>query len=594
IAELQHYRTVGITTFAEADRYDRERLARERARADRLMGPTRNGSAHRGSVPPGGDSNQSYSASKSGSMGRRPVPLNLANAQSLHLLTPAEQALCSTIRILPVHFLGIKETLVRECVRRGGKLRRREARELVRIDVHKTGQIWDLLVRTGVLKLAPDIAPATDAGIGSASQDDYQVYNNIILWGQLSAVYVSHSCQLVQTTTMILPAYDGMTRQPLGLKRGRQSKDHRLLATLVHHQPRDGYSLDSQQSLYGAPQGPNAAAVVYEQERKTIAELLLPEAPPSEKTKPMLNADSLNPPEVDVLAMALGAPARRVLQRADALGPRTGWRDGYLSTHHGFCPPDPSAAPIALAASRGRVWSDLCARLPGLVSRGKCREAILALPLVLGTSDVIPDAALWAAVVCLGILASTYRYEERNDGHEGLVRGAAKSAFFNAAGDEDEEPETKGVPRVVTIPLRQICTRLGRPLPYLSQSDVSIYNFKLRDHTSVTPYLERIENMDLRWPVFHDRGEAMFLLCMADSHGCFTPAVDLIATCQERVMERDNEGLLDALVKLKAVVDQLPYVFHKISVNPGSELKSSLSDNGRVFGTNKLHFLLGR
>ncbi|KAG8718026.1 hypothetical protein FRC08_006115 [Ceratobasidium sp. 394] len=331
-----------------------------------------------------------------------------------------------------------------------------------------------------------------------------------------------------------------------------------------------GYTLDSQQPLYGAPQGPNAAAILYDQERKTIAELLLPEAPPSEKTKPMANADSLNPPEVDVLAMALGAPARRVLQRADALGPRTGWRDGYLSTHHGFCPPDPSAAPIALAASPGRVWSDLCARLPGLVSRGKCREAILALPLVSGTPDVIPDAALWAAVVCLGILASTYRYEERNDGHEGLVRGAAKSAFFNAAGDEDEEPETKGVPRVVTIPLRQICTRLGRPLPYLSQSDVSIYNFKLRDHTSVTPYLERIENMDLRWPVFHDRGEAMFLLCMADSHGCFTPAVDLIATCQERVMERDNDGLLDALVKLKAVIDQLPYVFHKISVNPGS------------------------
>lgn len=241
-----------------------------------------------------------------------------------------------------------------------------------------------------------------------------------------------------------------------------------------------GYStLGGQQALYGAPQGPDAAAIVYERERKTIAELLLPEAPPSEKTKPMANADSLNPPEVDVLAMALGAPARRVLQRADALGPRTGWRDGYLSTRHGFCPPDPSAAPIALAASPGRIWSDLCARLPGLVSRGKCREAILALPLISGTQDVIPDAALWAAVVCLGILASTWRYEERNDGHEGLVTGAAKSAFFNIAGTEDEEPETKGIPRVVTIPLRQICTRLGRPLPYLSQSDVSIYNFKV-------------------------------------------------------------------------------------------------------------------
>ncbi|KAF8712312.1 Indoleamine 2,3-dioxygenase, partial [Rhizoctonia solani] len=331
-----------------------------------------------------------------------------------------------------------------------------------------------------------------------------------------------------------------------------------------------GYTLNGQQTLYGAPQGPEAPSIVYERERKTIAELLLPEAPPAEKTRPMANADSLNPSEFDVLAMALGAPARRVLQRAEALGPRTGWRDGYLSTRHGFCPPDPSAAPIALAASPGRVWSDLCARLPGLVSRGKCREAILALPLIPGAQEVIPDAALWAAVVCLGILASTWRYEERNDGHEGLINGIARSHFLNVSGNNDEEPETKDIPNIITIPLRQICTRLGRPLPYLSQSDVSIYNFKFRDHTSTTPYLERIENMDLRWPVFNDRGEAMFLLCMADSHGCFTPAVDLIATCQERVMERDNEGLLEALIKLKAVVDQLPYVFHKISVNPGS------------------------
>ena len=69
----------------------------------------------------------------------------------------------------------------------------------------------------------------------------------------------------------------------------------------------------------------------------------------------------------------------------------------------------------------GRVWSDLCNRLPGLVGRGKVREAILDLPLVAGTPDVIPDDALWAAVVCLGILASIYRYEEQNHGREGLI-----------------------------------------------------------------------------------------------------------------------------------------------------------------------------
>ena len=69
----------------------------------------------------------------------------------------------------------------------------------------------------------------------------------------------------------------------------------------------------------------------------------------------------------------------------------------------------------------GRVWMDLCNRLPGIVASGRVRNAILELPLIEGTSDIIPDDALWAAVVCLGYLASIYRYEEQNDGREGLL-----------------------------------------------------------------------------------------------------------------------------------------------------------------------------
>lgn len=129
------------------------------------------------------------------------------------------------------------------------------------------------------------------------------------------------------------------------------------------------------------------------------------------------------------------------------------------------------------------------------------RNSILALPMVFGTADVIPDRALWAATVCLGILASVYRYEERNDGNEGVSTAAPKDAFRNIHGDEDEEEETVGIPRNIAIPLRQVCTRMGRALPHLTQFDVSIYNFKLRDPTSIQPYAARAENMDLRWPV---------------------------------------------------------------------------------------------
>lgn len=98
------------------------------------------------------------------------APLNLANSPSLHLLTPGEQTLCSQLRILPKPYLVIKETLVREYARRGGKLRRREARDLVKIDVNKTSRIWDFLVQAGFLKInndpvaaAPASAPLGDA-----------------------------------------------------------------------------------------------------------------------------------------------------------------------------------------------------------------------------------------------------------------------------------------------------------------------------------------------------------------------------------------------------------------------------------------------
>jgi hypothetical protein len=174
----------------------------------------------------------------------------------------------------------------------------------------------------------------------------------------------------------------------------------------------------------------------------------------------------------------------------------------YLSSEYGFLPPDPSDAPVALRASPGRVWSDLCERMPGVVARGNMRNSILALPLVYGTPDVIPDRALWAATVCLGILASVYRYEEANDGNEGVNVVASPGAFRNLSGEaDDEELETKGIPRNIAIPLRQVCTRMGRVLPHLTQFDVSIYNYKLRDPTSIQPYVARTENMDLRWPV---------------------------------------------------------------------------------------------
>ncbi|KIJ60052.1 hypothetical protein HYDPIDRAFT_99508 [Hydnomerulius pinastri MD-312] len=174
IQELQHYRRMGLTTSADIDKYEMDSIKRIQAKAN--MSRDYYSSERLNQLRAGGSGRESEgrksherdttpklagaSATGTGPPARRaPAPLNLANSPSLHLLTPAEQTLCSQLRILPKPYLIIKETLVREYARRGGKLRRREARDLVKIDVNKTSRVWDFLVQAGFLKITPDPQP---------------------------------------------------------------------------------------------------------------------------------------------------------------------------------------------------------------------------------------------------------------------------------------------------------------------------------------------------------------------------------------------------------------------------------------------------
>ncbi|KAF9519189.1 hypothetical protein BS47DRAFT_1379461 [Hydnum rufescens UP504] len=187
IVELQEYRRQGITTFADAEKYVKEkRLARNATYRDTSV--DRGLHHHRpngrlSSVPPSQDSQSQIfdsqpiqpapleSNAKPHTTGRRiPAPLNLANAASLHLLTPAEQALCSTMRILPKPYLIIKETLVSEFAKRGGNLRRRDARDLIKIDVNKTSRIWDFLEAENLLVVKnPSTTTGTNANANTTS-----------------------------------------------------------------------------------------------------------------------------------------------------------------------------------------------------------------------------------------------------------------------------------------------------------------------------------------------------------------------------------------------------------------------------------------
>jgi len=173
IQELQLYRRMGLTTAADIERYESDVAKRVQAKAqlasnysERLQfrvgsGPVSTGpDARRGSaMSVDEEGHKDGEAASRPLFKKQPAPLNLANSPALHLLTAAEQTLCSSLRIMPKQYLTLKELLVREYARRGGNLRRREAREMLKIDVNKTSKLWDFLHQAGFLNASFENEP---------------------------------------------------------------------------------------------------------------------------------------------------------------------------------------------------------------------------------------------------------------------------------------------------------------------------------------------------------------------------------------------------------------------------------------------------
>ncbi|KAJ1970142.1 Transcriptional adapter ada2 [Dimargaris xerosporica] len=191
IAALQEYRRGGITTLKEGEQYEQAKQNRIQAiRINGLRDIHHKSNHNRHALPaPQFDTNITSSIKpppgattfqirsrptapspaaasavpaapstpkKSASMinaaatgSRKPAnPLDLDNVEGVHLLSPEEQQLCSVLRILPRPYLVIKETILKEYAKRGS-LRRRETRELIKIDVNKTSRIYDFFLSMG-------------------------------------------------------------------------------------------------------------------------------------------------------------------------------------------------------------------------------------------------------------------------------------------------------------------------------------------------------------------------------------------------------------------------------------------------------------
>ncbi|KAI2470247.1 hypothetical protein F4781DRAFT_180953 [Annulohypoxylon bovei var. microspora] len=326
-------------------------------------------------------------------------------------------------------------------------------------------------------------------------------------------------------------------------------------------------------AAFDIPRGVDAGEWLRMRERKAINQLLynnIPSVREIDVVKTQAEIDAFNAHEQDLLAVALGAPARQVMLRAEEIGPKTGWLDGYLSSEHGFCPPDYEEAIGALSRTPGRIWADLCERMPGCVARGRAQESIAALALVEGTKEVIPDQALWAALVALGMLCSIYRFVSKYDGNEGISSALPKKKPPNVPMGDELGEELVAIPLCIALPYYQISRRMGRTLPHLTFPDQSSYNIKIRDPTSTYPYVARSENIDLRWSMFGEKAEVAFLKGCADTSASFQHGPDAIAACQEHVMNKNVEGLLREMIRLKEILERMPNAFHSINVNPNS------------------------
>jgi len=81
--------------------------------------------------------------------GVQPLLLTQDNAPDLHLLTVEEVKLCEALRLQPKPYLMIKEQIIKEAVKGNGTLKKKQAKEICRLDSQKGGRIFDFMVNAG-------------------------------------------------------------------------------------------------------------------------------------------------------------------------------------------------------------------------------------------------------------------------------------------------------------------------------------------------------------------------------------------------------------------------------------------------------------
>ncbi|WQF85953.1 Putative Zinc finger, ZZ-type, SANT/Myb domain, SWIRM domain, Homeobox-like domain superfamily [Colletotrichum destructivum] len=114
-----------------------------------LNGASTNGTVvvANGVAPSGPVTRQKYMAAAL--PGVTPLQLTQDGAPDLHLLTPEEAKLCEVVRLQPKPYLMIKEQILKEALKTNGTLKKKQAKEICRLDSQKGGRIFDFFINAG-------------------------------------------------------------------------------------------------------------------------------------------------------------------------------------------------------------------------------------------------------------------------------------------------------------------------------------------------------------------------------------------------------------------------------------------------------------
>lgn len=83
------------------------------------------------------------------------TPLDVIGMPGYEQLQPKERELCKNVRLVPLSYIELKETLISEN-NKLGHLKLLTARKLLKIDVNKTRKLYDFLVEEGFIQKPPN------------------------------------------------------------------------------------------------------------------------------------------------------------------------------------------------------------------------------------------------------------------------------------------------------------------------------------------------------------------------------------------------------------------------------------------------------